>query len=451
MKPATPNAFRLMHEGSLALSKMECNGMPVCVETLAKVKAAVDHEIREVEEQLRTSEEYALQRRRFGTKTKLGSREQLATVLYKDMGLEGAKVNEDTGNIVLDDEVLNQIDSPYTRLFQRAQKFQKLKSTYLNGIERELCGERIHGVFNLHLVQTYRSSADSPNLQNMPIRDPEIGALLRSIIRPKPGKVIVEIDYSALEVHIAACYHRDSRMLEYLETGHDLHRDVAIECYKLDKIEKPIRTAVKSFFTFAEFYGDYYASIARNLWKYAETHKMLSGTLLVDHLKNKGLTHLGHEQAMAADSYMQYIYNVDKVFWGERFPVYDRWRRAWYQDYQRNGYFHTLTGFRVWGVYKRNEVINSPVQGSAFHCLLRSVIEVQRRIEERKMGAKLIAQIHDSLLAEVPEEELHEYIAMATEVMTTWLKSQWKWIITPISTEVEVGESWASKRPYSKT
>lgn len=425
--------------------------MPVCLETLAKTKAAVDQEIRTVEDRLRDSYEYKLQRRRFGAKTKLGSREQLATVLYKDMGLEGAKINEDTGNIVLDDEVLNQIDTPYTRLFQRVQKFQKLKSTYLNGIERELCGERIHGVFNLHLVQTYRSSADSPNLQNMPIRDPEIGTLLRSIIRPKPGKNIVEIDYSALEVHIAACYHRDPTMLEYLETGHDMHKDVAIECYKLDKIEKAIRTAVKSFFTFAEFYGDYYASIARNLWKFAETHQMESGKFLVDYLKSKGLTNLGHEQAMAADSYMQYIYNVDKAFWEQRFPVYNRWRKSWYQEYQRNGYFHTLTGFRVWGVYKRNEVINSPVQGSAFHCLLRSLIEIQRIIEQRKMGTRLIAQIHDSLLAEVPEDELDDYIGMATGVMTNWLKAQWKWIITPLQTEVEVGESWATKKPYLKT
>ncbi|NBW99802.1 hypothetical protein EBR03_09560, partial [bacterium] len=175
MKPAFPQAFRLMHEGALALSKMECNGLPVCVETLQKVKGAVDAEIRETEDTLRSSEEYRLQRRRFGAKTKLGSREQLATVLYKDMGLQGARVNEKTGNIILDDEVLSEIDSPYTRLFQRSQKFQKLKTTYLNGIERELCGDRIHGVFNLHLVTTYRSSADSPNLQNMPIRDPEIG------------------------------------------------------------------------------------------------------------------------------------------------------------------------------------------------------------------------------------------------------------------------------------
>jgi len=451
MKPAFPQAFRLMHEGALALSKMECNGLPVCVETLQKVKGAVDAEIRETEDTLRSSEEYRLQRRRFGAKTKLGSREQLATVLYKDMGLQGARVNEKTGNIILDDEVLSEIDSPYTRLFQRSQKFQKLKTTYLNGIERELCGDRIHGVFNLHLVTTYRSSADSPNLQNMPIRDPEIGQLLRSIIKPRPGKTIVEIDYSALEVHIAACYHRDPRMLEYLETGHDMHKDVAIECYKLDKIEKPIRTAVKSFFTFAEFYGDYYASIARNLWKYAESYKMESGKLLVEHLRSKGLTNLGHEQAMASDSYMQYIYNVDKSFWGDRFPVYDRWRKNWYQEYQRNGYFYTLTGFRVWGVYKRNEVINSPVQGSAFHCLLRSLIEIQKRIDTKGMQTKLIAQIHDSLLAEVPEEELDEYVEMAQSVMTTWLRSQWAWIITKLSTEVEVGESWASKKPWLKT
>lgn len=451
MKPASPQAYRLMHEGSLALAKIESNGMPVCLDELARVKNLVDRQIRELENELRSMPEYALQRKRYGAMTKLGSREQLATVLYRDMGLEGAQINEKTGNTVLDDSVLNEIDTPYTRLFQRAQKFQKLRSTYLNGLEKELCRDRIHGVFNLHTVTTYRSSADSPNLQNMPIRDPEVGNLLRSIIRPRNGRVIVEIDYSALEVHIAACYHRDPTMLEYLETGHDMHKDVAIECYKLDKIEKPIRTAVKSFFTFAEFYGDYYASIARNLWKYAESYNMESGKPLTQHLKEKGIAGLGNEQAMTCDSYMQYIYNVDRAFWNERFPVYDRWRKNWYQEYQRNGFFYTLTGFRVWGVFKRNEVINNPVQGSAFHCLLRSIIEITKRIEDSRMDAMLIGQIHDSLLAEVAVEQIDRYIEMATTVMTTWLRDKWSWIIVDLKTEVEVGESWAQKRAYSKT
>jgi DNA polymerase-1 len=440
-----------MHEGSLALCKMECVGLPVCREELSRAKDAVTQQIRSTEQQMRSMDEYQRQRKKFGIRTKIGSREQLADILYKDLNYPGMQVNPKTGKIIFDDEVLNEIDTPYTKLFKKVQKFHKLNSTYLTGIERELCGDRVHAVLNTHTVTTYRSSADSPNIQNFPIRDPEIGQILRSIIRPKPGKVIVEIDYSALEVHIAACYHRDPTMIEYLETGHDMHKDVAMECYKLDKIEKPIRTAVKSYFTFAEFYGDYYASIARNLWKYAETYQMESGKLLTDHLREKGIVGLGHEEAMTHDSYMQYIYNVDKAFWEQRFPVYDRWRKNWYQEYQRNGYFYTLTGFRVWGVYKRNEVINNPVQGSAFHCLLRSIIEITKKLEQSTMRSQLIGQIHDSLLAEVPIEELDDYVAMATHVMTTWLKQTWPWIIVDLKTEVEVGESWAAKQPYSKT
>lgn len=451
MEPASKEAYRLFHEGALALTRMEAVGMPVDVPALDAAIVRIQSQIKENETLLRDMVEYREQRKRYGAKAKIGSREQLADILYNVLGYENPTINPENGNILLDDSVLRELSTPYTKLFSKTQKLHKLCATYLQGIRKEVCNGRVHGFFNLHRVVTYRSSSDSPNLQNIPIRDPDIGSVIRSVIRPAdPNNVIVEIDYSALEVHIAACYHKDPTMIEYLETGHDLHRDMAIECYKLDKAEKAIRTQVKGLFVFAAFYGDYFASIARNLWKFAEGHSMESATSLVDHLRGKGIVHLGNEDAMTPDSFMQHIYDTEKRFWEQRFPVYGRWRKDFYLNYLRNGYFYTHTGFRVWGVFKRNEVINNPVQGAAFHCLLKSIVEITKQLSAKKMKSRLFCQIHDSLLAEVPREELDDYIQLATDTMTRWLRTQWPWIIVDLKTEVEVGDSWANKKPYHK-
>lgn len=450
MQPASKEAYRLFHEGALALTRMEVNGLPIDEPALDRAIADISARIKDQEDQLRAMPEYVEQRKRFGAKCKLGSREQLAHIYYNVMGFPGGKTNPETGKLSLDDEALKELGTPYAKLYQKTQKLHKLRGTYLLGIKSEVCNGYVHAFFNLHKVVTYRSSSDSPNLQNIPIRDPDIGNIIRGIVRPHDSdNVIVEIDYSALEVHIAACYHRDPTMLEYLESGHDLHKDMAIECFKLDAIEKPIRGQAKALFVFAAFYGDYWASIARNLWYFAEGHTMASGKLLTQHLKEKGISGLGHENAPTSDSFMQHIKTVEGRFWGERFSVYDRWRKDWHREYLRNGFIRTLTGFRIWGVFKRNEVINSPVQGAAFHCLLKSIIELTKRIEKQKMGTKLVVQIHDSLVAVVPRSELEEYIAMANEVMTKWLRQVWPWIIVDLKTEVEVAqESWATKKAY---
>jgi DNA polymerase-1 len=452
MKPASPQAYALMHEGSLALSRMESVGMPVCAERLDTAIADIGNRIKGMEAELRSMPEYEEQRKRYGAKTKLGSREQLADILYNVMGHPGGVINPETGKLSLDDEALQEINTPYTKLFQRTQKLEKLRGTYLAPFKRELCNGRVHAFFNLHKVTTYRSSSDSPNLQNIPIRDPDIGKVIRGIIKPSdPNNVIVEIDYAQLEVYIAACYHRDPTMLDILETGADLHKDSTLGCFKLDTVEKPIRQAIKGFWTFAAFYGDAPASIAKNLWRFAESHTMQSGKPLLQHLSERGIKSLGHEKAMASDSFMQHIDSMFSHFWNKRFPVYKQWRNDWFQEYLRNGHFHTLTGFRVWGIFKRNEIINSPVQGAAFHCLLKSIIELTKRILQRKMRSRLFCQIHDSLIAEVPREELDDYIEMANEVMTKWIRTQWPWIIVDLKTEVEVGEdSWASKKAYHK-
>jgi DNA polymerase-1 len=367
------------------------------------------------------------------------------------MGFPGGQVNPETGKLSLDDEALQEINTPYAKLFQRTQKLAKLKGTYLMPFKRELYKDRVHAFFNLHTVTTYRSSSDSPNLQNIPIRDPDIGKVIRGIIKPSdPNNVIVEIDYSTLEVVIGACLHRDPTMMEYLTKGLDFHRDTAQDCFFLgEDVPKPLRQMAKVT-NFSLIYGDFYVAIAKKLWRSAES-ATYNGIPVHEYLKTKNIRSLGAEQNMSPDTFTHHMKGVCDRFWSERFPVFAKWRTDTWDSYRRNGCLYTRTGFRIHGVYKRNEILNVETQGCAFHCLLKSVIEITKEILKRRMGARLICQIHDSILAEVPRQEVDDYIEMATSIMTYKLAAQWPWIVLPLGTETEVGESWADKKPYHKS
>ena len=104
------------------------------------------------------------------------------------------------------------------------------------------------------------------------------------------------------------------------------------------------------------------------------------------------------------------------------------------------------TGFVVQGVMRKNEIINYPIQGSAFHCLLWSLIRLRRQLRKHKMRSMVVGEIYDSMLLDVYKPELDVVMAMAKEIMVDKLREAWKWIITPLSVEAEVSETnWHEK------
>lgn len=461
LEPASKDAMRLLMQGSYALSIMEGNGMPVCPIALEESSKEISEQIRTLEATLRDSDLYLAQRRRYGKNCSIGSREQLAVILYDEMGMEGAKRSHKTGRYVMDDATLEDLalrsNLPYLTIYRKLNKLYKLKSTYIDGLRRELVNGRVHGGFNLHNVTTYRGSADTPNLNNLPSRDKIASKYIKGVVRPEEGWVIVERDFKALEVYISCNYHKDRTLIRYLETDYDMHSEVASECLKLPKTYqnfKEVRQMAKGYFTFAALYGDHYSSMAGNLWHGA--HKLGLG----EHLASQGFKALGIQkdpktnettETHGPEFFVSHIREQESDFWNRRFAEYNQWRKEWYAAYMRKGYFSLLTGFIVHGVRKRNEVINCPIQGTAFHCLLQSIIDIQKEITRRGMRTRLICEIHDSLIAEVPKEELDEYLEISEYCMSEGLSRRWDWINVPLVSEVEVGEhSWHEKVSLEK-
>jgi len=185
---------------------------------------------------------------------------------------------------------------------------------------------------------------------------------------------------------------------------------------------------------------------------------MTDGTDALAHLKKMGITELGEwdlENGVepAKGTFADHIKSVEYIFWKERFKRYDLWKREWYDLYTQNGYIDTLTGFRLPGYYRRNEVLNYPVQGSAFHCLLFSLIHVVSEIKKRKMRSYVCGQIHDSVVGIVHKDELQDYIELVHHTITKRLKRKWDWLLIPLEAEVEVApleSAWHLKKEWVK-
>jgi len=444
--------YNLLHRGAIALAEVEANGMRVDIPYLDRVLVETAARIKNLEEKLRGCEEYKLQRRRYGQRTNLTSRDQLAAVLFEDMGNEAFSVTT-TGKPQLDETALERIGTKYTKGFLRLEKLNKLHGTYLLGVRREVEGEYLHAFFGLHLVRSYRGQSDSPNLQNIPIRDPVQGKIIRQAFIPRPGHALIEIDYSGAEVRVACCLSGDTKLIYDTIEG-DMHRDMAAECYMLGKgdVSKQVRQCTKGDFVFAEFYGDWYKQVTKNLWYGIERHHLTTpdGASLYDHLAAKGIHSQGAcdpNKDAVAGTFEHHIKTVEDGFWNKRFKVYHAKRRAWVDTYKQLGYIDIVTGFRCWGPMSKNQVLNYYIQGPAFHCLLWSLITIQDEIKHRHMGTKIIGQIHDSLIADVPLAEVDDYLGLAGEITTQRLQKTWSWVTVPMEVEAEMAETnWYEKK-----
>jgi len=188
-----------------------------------------------------------------------------------------------------------------------------------------------------------------------------------------------------------------------------------------------------------------------NLWNNCSGLRTNVGDVVKNHLACRGIEGLGSSSTnretgrIASTGFYEHIRKVEGDFWGRRFKVYAEWKDKWWKKYQEVGWFPLKTGFRCSGVMKKNDAINYPVQGAAFHCLLWSLIQMVRRTA--KWQSKIVGQIHDSIVADVHRSELDAYLVLAKRVMTEEVRKHWPWIVTPLDIEAEVAETnWYEKR-----
>jgi len=463
----TKAAYDLFHEGTLALAKAERQGICFDEKYATEEHAKLTKQIDKLERLVKKSQFYKEWQYASKSEVNINSDTQLADFLYNVKGHTPTSKTK-TGKGATNEDALSGLKIKEVDLILKMRKLKKIRDTYLGSFMRENNNGVIHPYFNLNLVSTYRSSSANPNFQNIPKRDKKAMEITRRCLIPRPGHQLAELDFSQLEVMIAACYHLDPTMLKYLITGKDMHADIAKQVFFLGKFDKKnpahsnLRKAAKNGFVFPQFYGDYFKPCAVNMghkwgklpmgiFKPKQGLEFDGNEHLSDHLMSNGINSM--------DDFISHIRKIEKHFWNKRFPVYRDWKEQQWDRYEKLGYLDSLTGFRYTNPSKstgstlgKNDAINYPVQGSAFHCLLWCFTRLSNLLEEGGFRSALVGQIHDAIVIDIHPEELEEVMGMARRVMTQELPNAFKWIIVPLRIEADLGPvdgSWATLKPYN--
>jgi len=397
------SAYHLFHEGVETSMRMESRGIPINVEHYAQEI----NELSDRQDKLKSrllndlaSQEFSEQ---FKREPNFESSDDLKILLYKIMQEHPTKFTEKQ-NISVDEEVLEGIDTPFTKQLIKRRKLKKIQD-YIKKFMKIQVNGYLHPGFNLHSVTTYRSSSSEPNFQNLPKRSKEAELIVRSGIIPSPGNFILEVDYGAMEVRIICCCSQDPILAGELNAGIDIHQFWA-DFFKEEGVS---RYDTKNGFVFPLFYGSWYENI------------------------HKDLVSRGYK--LSVDK----VQAAEKSFWDKYHHTLE-YRDRQIKDYKRKGYVETLFGFRRHGYLRKTQIINTPVQAAAFHCLQWSLNRLDRQSIEQNWLSQFRGQIHDAMFVDTHPTECRWLIPLIERVMTKDIREAHPWIIVPLLAEFSCSE-----------
>ena len=460
VNPRTEEAFSLFMNGTLALARAEQQGICLDIPYVERQIKLLTHKIAKLEDEFKQTTFFRHWEHSVNGTVNINSDTQLRHFLYD---VKKYKISKYTysGQGATDAEALSQLNIPELDILAQRDKLKRLRDVNLDGFLREQVNGVIHPFFNLHLAHSFRSSSNSPNFQNIPVRDEESMQICRKALYPRKGHQLLEVDFKSIEVSVNACINKDTNLLKYCRNPKlNMHTDMTKQIFKIEDFDKKkpdhnvLRQAIKNGFVFPEFYGDYYKNCAENMacnwgklgkgrWKSGEGIPLNGGTLS-DHLISNGLSSL--------QKFEIYLQKIEKDFWENRFPEYAEWKDRWWSIYKKYGYFTTPTGFTCSGVLDKKQVCNIPAQGSAFHCLLWSFIETDKVMREEKWDSRLIGQIHDSMIGDILPSELPHIVKTIKRITTEELPEAWKWIIVPMGVEMAISpvdRPWSEKKEFT--
>lgn len=391
---------------SVVLQKIERNGVLIDPALLNTQSNELGKRMLEIEQAA-----YALAEQPFN----LNSPKQIGEIFFEKLKLPIIKKTP-SGSPSTDEEVLQKLaeDYPLPKVLLEYRSLSKLKSTYTDKLPKMINPQtgRVHTNYGQAIAITGRLASNDPNLQNIPIRTAE-GRRIREAFVAAPGNVIVSADYSQIELRIMAHISGDENMLRAFAEGEDIHRATAAEIFSVEvaAVESEQRRYAKVI-NFGLIYGMSAFGLAGNL---------------------------GIERS-AAQSY------IEKYFY--RFAGVKRYMDETRLEAKARGYVQTVFGRRLWlpeinspnGPRRQGAeraAINAPMQGTAADLIKLSMIAVQDWLEKEKLQSKMVMQVHDELVLEVPETELALIKQKLPELMAGVAQLK-----VPLIAEVGIGKNW---------
>ena len=355
---------------------------------------------------------------RAGRTININSPKQLKQLLFDEMKLPvpgGRKSAPGTSAEIL--EALAK-DYPICEDILEFRKYQKLYSTYVEGLLGQIEKDgRVHTRFEQAVTGTGRISSREPNLQNIPVRT-ELGRQIRRAFIPAEGCVLIDADYSQIELRVLAALSGDRSMQGAFANGVDIHRSTASEVFNvpLDSVTPELRSRAKAV-NFGVVYGISEFGLARN-----------TGTGV-------------REAAGFIENYF------------DRYPAVKRYMDEQVAQGKRNGYVKTLMGRRRYlkeltsdsfqlRSFGERAAMNSPIQGTAADIIKIAMIETRRALKEKGLKTRLILQVHDELIMEAPEGEKEQ----AAELLKSCMENAVK-LSVPLVAEAKTGGNWNECKP----
>ncbi len=388
------------------LAKMEMNGVKIDGDLLKEFSKEVEVQLHQKRDRI-----YALA----GEVFNINSSQQLGKILFDKLKLPVIKKTK-TGYST-DVEVLTKLsvqhDLPLELLGFR--NLSKLKSTYIDALPELIHPKtgRIHTSYNQTVTATGRLSSSDPNLQNVPIRAEE-GSRIRQAFIPEKGWAIVSADYSQIELRILAHLSQDETLMEAFQKDEDIHARTASEIFRvpMDEVTPSMRREAKVI-NFGIIYG---------------------------------MSAYGLSQQLGSDPKIAQAY-IDQYF--RKYTGVQTYIEKGLGEARQKGYVTTLLHrrrylpeihFSTAAIRQAAErmAINTPLQGTAADIIKVAMIHIQNRIEERGLSTKMIMQVHDELVFEVPEEELQEALPLIQNEMETVMD-----LSVPLKVSIHSGKNWA--------
>jgi len=407
---ADPSLLRIYRDIEMptlrVLQRMERNGVLVDADALAAQSDALGRQMLELE---RRAHEAA------GQVFNLNSPKQLGEILFTRLELPVLKKTA-SGTPSTDEEVLGKLaeDYPLPRLVLEYRGVAKLKSTYTDKLPRMIDPRtgRVHTNYSQATAVTGRLASTEPNLQNIPIRTADGRRIREAFIAP-PGSLIMSCDYSQIELRIMAHISGDASLRQAFERGLDIHRATAGEIFGIAPEEVgPDQRRLAKVINFGLMYGMSAYGLASNL-------------------------------GIERDAARNYI---DRYF--SRYPGVAAYMEETRRLAKAQGYVETVFGRRLWlaeinspnGPRRQaaeRAAINAPMQGTAADLIKMAMIAVQDWLTQTGAGARLIMQVHDELVLEVPQDEVETLRAKVPELMTGVAS-----LSVPLLVETGVGPNW---------
>ena len=387
------------------LGEMQVNGMYVDKDELTKFGDELKEQIEVLKKEI-----YEL----CGEEFNINSTQQLGVILFEKLGLPVYKKTKK--GYSTDVDILEKLkgEHPVIEKILEYRSLMKLNSTYVEGLIPYINEKtkRIHSYFHQTITATGRISSTEPNLQNIPTRY-ELGKTLRKVFKPAEGNIYVDADYSQIELRVLAHISEDKNMVNAFKHDEDIHKQAASKVFEvpMEEVTKEQRSAAKavnfgivygiSDFGLAEQLGisrkQAKAYIEQYLEKYSGIKKFMD--TIVEEAKEKG--------------YVETLFH----------------RRRYIPELSSNNYMVRQFGSRA--------AMNTPIQGTAADIMKIAMINVFNRLEEEKLEAKIVLQVHDELIIECKKEQVDRVTELLKEEMESAMKLK-----VPLKVEVSEAENW---------